>query len=193
MSERILNIPNALSFYRLAAAPVILILIFAGQREAFSVLVVISLITDALDGFIARVFGQTTTLGARLDSRADELTLGVAVVGAFVFERTSFWPDLPWLYLWLVCFVLSRLVPYLRFGRFPALHLYSSRISGYLLAVNFVLLFTIGYQREFFVFAFVFASLACLEIVAISLLQKEFKADQKGIYWVLRDMNRKAA
>lgn len=193
MKQGIVNVPNLLSFYRLIAAPVILVLILQGQREAFGVLVVISLFTDALDGFIARVFGQATAFGATLDSRADELTLAVAVLGAFVFERAAFWPELPWVAVWFGCFALSRLIPYLRFGRFPALHLYSSRLSGYLLAVNFVLLFTIGYQREFFVFTIVFAALACLEIIAISLLQREFKADQKGLYWVVRDINQEAA
>ena len=57
------NIPNALSLLRIALVPVFLLLYLARlDRWAFAVLV-LSGLTDALDGFIARRFNQITDCG----------------------------------------------------------------------------------------------------------------------------------
>ena len=69
----VLTIPNALSFYRLLAAPAIIWLALEEHRDLFVVLLCISLITDILDGLIARTFRMESKLGARLDSFADDL------------------------------------------------------------------------------------------------------------------------
>ena len=45
----VFNAPNALSVYRIAAAPLILYSIFSGHRMLFAWLVIINLVTDALD------------------------------------------------------------------------------------------------------------------------------------------------
>ena len=50
----ILNVPNLLSFYRLAMAPVIVALALSEQRTLFVVFLCISFVTDVLDGPIAR-------------------------------------------------------------------------------------------------------------------------------------------
>lgn len=190
--ERIVTIPNALSFYRLCAAPVILYLVIIGAREPFAVMLVVSLGTDVADGLIARLFNQKTRLGARLDSFADEFTFLVAIIGLLTFEWPALRGDWVFLAIFLVSYVASSLVPYLRFGKLPAFHLYSFRATGYLLAANFILIFTLGYMRGFFLFALVFGTLACLEIVAVALALDTFRTDQRGLYWVLRNRKRSA-
>ena len=74
------NVPNALSLVRIVLIPVFLVLYFAGwDRWAFIVLI-ISGVTDALDGFIARRFHQITDCGKLLDPIADKLTQVAVVV-----------------------------------------------------------------------------------------------------------------
>jgi len=68
------NIPNALSSYRLIMAPVLALLALTRHEEPFVVLIIISLITDILDGLIARGFQIQTSFGAKLDSIADDAT-----------------------------------------------------------------------------------------------------------------------
>lgn len=68
--KKIVTVPNLLSFYRLLAFPLILWLIISGKERLFAIFLIINLVTDFLDGFIARVFNQETDLGAKLDSFA---------------------------------------------------------------------------------------------------------------------------
>ncbi len=91
--DRFLTIPNALSSYRLCAAPFIAGLVYLQNRDAFAVLLVISLLTDMLDGLIARFSNQASRLGARLDSLADMATFIVAAIGLWVFERDTLRPE----------------------------------------------------------------------------------------------------
>ena len=81
VSSRIMTVPNILSFLRLALVPVFLVAILEGQdRLALGVLVVSS-VTDFLDGLIARRFGQITRLGQLLDPAADRLFIFAALIG----------------------------------------------------------------------------------------------------------------
>ena len=64
-------------------------------------LLVLSALTDALDGVIARKTGQITDLGKLIDPVADKLTQ-VAVVGAMLIVR-------PYIYPLLILFVLKEL------------------------------------------------------------------------------------
>lgn len=74
-----MNIPNALSLLRLLLLPVFAALyLMSGEYPAllywsFAVLV-LSGVTDSLDGIIARKFNQITDLGKILDPVADKLT-----------------------------------------------------------------------------------------------------------------------
>lgn len=81
-SHRLLTAPNALSVFRIAVAPLQLVLAHQQYQRAFLALLVLSLLSDALDGFLARRSGTTSTLGARLDSWGDMtmfLTLPICV------------------------------------------------------------------------------------------------------------------
>ena len=68
------TIPNILSAYRLLAFPFLAFLIVTHQERIFALFFLISLISDILDGWIARTFNLQTELGAKLDSWADTVT-----------------------------------------------------------------------------------------------------------------------
>ena len=61
------KIPNLLSGYRLAAAPFMLYLSWMGLRKTFLALLVLSLLSDAIDGFIARRLYVSSDIGAKCD------------------------------------------------------------------------------------------------------------------------------
>lgn len=92
------NVPNVLSLVRIFLVPVFLVL-YLNHRDmwAFGVLV-LSGLTDAVDGFVARRFNQITDCGKLLDPISDKLTQ-VAVVIALA---TRFGELLP---LAVLCFV----------------------------------------------------------------------------------------
>lgn len=68
------NIPNILSGFRLALIPVFVWQMLAGNTVAAGIILILSGITDLLDGKLARRFGWVTDLGKILDPIADKLT-----------------------------------------------------------------------------------------------------------------------
>ena len=74
-SKQILTIPNILSLLRLALIPFIVWSYSIKKFIASAILIVISGITDVVDGFIARKFNMVSDLGKALDPIADKLTI----------------------------------------------------------------------------------------------------------------------
>ena len=73
--KQIFTIPNLLSFLRLCMIPLIIWLYCAQKNYVLTaVVLVLSGLTDTIDGFIARRFNMVTDLGKALDPIADKLT-----------------------------------------------------------------------------------------------------------------------
>lgn len=68
------NIPNALSLLRLALIPVFAVLYLNGYVFWAIAALVVSGLSDAVDGFIARRLNQVTDIGKLLDPFADKVT-----------------------------------------------------------------------------------------------------------------------
>ena len=75
--------PNLITLSRLFLAPVLLVLAYAGESTAFLALFCASLVTDIVDGKLARWLGQASEFGARLDSWADFATYTTVPVCAY--------------------------------------------------------------------------------------------------------------
>ncbi|MGN0354353.1 MAG: CDP-alcohol phosphatidyltransferase family protein [Muricoprocola sp.] len=76
-SNKIITIPNILSFFRIALIPVLAWKYCIEKDSAGTVLLLLlSGFTDILDGFIARHFHMVSNLGKALDPVADKLTQG---------------------------------------------------------------------------------------------------------------------
>ncbi len=77
------NVPNTLTWLRIAAIPLIVLLFYMPYPwadPAAGLLFAAAGITDSLDGYFARKLGQTSRLGAFLDPVADKLIVAVALV-----------------------------------------------------------------------------------------------------------------
>jgi cardiolipin synthase len=68
-------VPNLLTFLRLCMVPFLVLAILDGHYRTAFLLFVIAGISDGLDGLLARVLSQHTTLGQYLDPVADKLML----------------------------------------------------------------------------------------------------------------------
>jgi len=86
------NVPNTLTWLRIAAIPLIVLLFYAPypwSDPAAGWLFAAAGITDSLDGYFARRLRQTSRLGAFLDPVADKLIVAVALV--LLVSRDSRW------------------------------------------------------------------------------------------------------
>jgi CDP-diacylglycerol--glycerol-3-phosphate 3-phosphatidyltransferase len=182
------HLPNILSSYRLIAFPYLIYLVATGEESLFSVLIVVNLVTDILDGWIARRFNLQTEFGAQLDSLADYGTYIAAFYGLYVFKQAELgdWINLAWAFAAFIAAFLA--LSFAKFRRSPSLHLYSTKIGGYLQGFLFFTLFTWGFWAPYFAFALLWGIASFVEGMVILLLLPEMRANQRGLYWVLRSL-----
>jgi cardiolipin synthase len=96
-----LNLPNLLTFGRLAVVPIFVFCLAKDHPVAALWLFVGAGVTDVVDGLLARLFHQETTLGAWLDPLADKLLVFTAFVALTAIGDVRF----P---LWFTILVLGR-------------------------------------------------------------------------------------
>jgi cardiolipin synthase len=90
--DRVLTIPNIISFIRLGALPVFLWLLFGRDDRAYAAWLLAALgVTDFLDGYIARHFDQVSNLGKILDPVADRLIFLVGGTAILIDGSVPTW------------------------------------------------------------------------------------------------------
>ncbi|HXC05936.1 MAG TPA: CDP-alcohol phosphatidyltransferase family protein [Bacteroidia bacterium] len=187
MKKKLAWIPNMLSVYRMLALPFILRAILAGDPGNFILLLSINLISDILDGFIARRFHFETELGARLDSFADMGTYSMAFTGMLVLQHSFVQAHYVAFIAMMILYTLPQLVCLARFHRPTSLHLYSSKVLGYVQGVFIVHLFLTGGNEFFFWFMTVQSYCTYLEALLIVLFIPVLRSNVKGVFFMIRD------
>lgn len=94
-----MNLPNLITLGRLLSVPVAVYLLMQTAYMAAFLLFVAAGISDALDGYLAKRYNQTTRLGAFLDPLADKTLL------VSIYVTLGLQGDLP---NWLVVLVVFR-------------------------------------------------------------------------------------
>ena len=186
IDKSILTIPNLLSFYRILSFPVIFYFAWTNRESIYFILLIISLITDVLDGFIARRFNMQSEFGARLDSFADIGMYIVAIVGVICFKSQDITPYTVSLYLFVSLLILPEVISFIKFRTFPSLHLYSAKIAGCFMGAFFFTLFIFGFYPLFYYLMLMTGILSFLEEIVVMLVIPEMKSDVKGLYWLWR-------
>jgi CDP-diacylglycerol--glycerol-3-phosphate 3-phosphatidyltransferase len=97
--DKIINVPNALTLVRILLLPVVVWRFVLGDTTGALIVYMTAMLTDALDGIIARKTNQITALGKLLDPIADKLSL-VTLLGLFVSNG-----EIP---LWVLAIILFK-------------------------------------------------------------------------------------
>ena len=128
MKQKI-NLPNALTALRILATACLLLL----RPNSFWFILIYTFggVTDVLDGYIARKTGQTTELGAKLDSAADLAYYTVMLLRIF----PVLWERLPrQIWLLVAAALVIRLCAYIvaavKYRRFAAQHTWLNKATG---------------------------------------------------------------
>ena len=179
-------VPNLISGARVLCAPVLLWLALAHHEAAFGVVLVAALVSDIVDGLIARAFDATSALGSRLDSLADALLFPVAAFGAWVFHADALRPSV-WAFVAVLGLALAEnAAALLRYGRLSSFHTYLSRASAYALGVFVGGLFVFGFVPWLMWLAVAIAIIASLEEFVLLWRLPEWRSNVRGLWWVLR-------
>lgn len=136
------NIPNLVTSLRIIGT--LLLLFVEPLKGQFFVLYMITGITDALDGFIARKLKVSSPFGAKLDSASDLMFYTVLLIKLL---PTLWFVLLPQYYIWYVVgiIVALRLFCYgyvaFKYKCFASMHTYLNKLTGLVIfCVPFALL-----------------------------------------------------
>ncbi|MGB2601170.1 MAG: CDP-alcohol phosphatidyltransferase family protein [Candidatus Omnitrophota bacterium] len=100
-----MNWANRLTIFRIVLVPVFITAILYHRLNAAFVIFLVATITDALDGYIARVRKEKTRLGAILDPIADKMLIGSAFI---CFSLVSGLPEYLKMPVYVPIIVISR-------------------------------------------------------------------------------------
>lgn len=104
MKEKFFTIPNILTLFRIVLIPFIVWSYFLSRTEFMVGLIVLSAISDVVDGIIARKFNMVTAVGKALDPVADKLTLLALLVLMCDYLKS------PPIFILLVIFAVKEIV-----------------------------------------------------------------------------------
>ncbi len=179
------NIPNILSTLRIIIAPILLYLAWFGHKNYFIIFLVTALLTDALDGFLARKLNATTKTGAKLDSIGD-----MAIYVAVPFCAWWLWPEIlkretPYVLLAMCGYAFPWIVGIVKFRNIPSYHTYGAKLAALVMSIAILLLFTCEFNILFRIAA-IFQAIVAIEEIAITIQLTELECDVKSI-WHLRE------
>ena len=89
-----LNLPNLLTLARVAAVPVVVVLLLSDSRASgmwAASIFGLAAVTDFVDGWLARKWGVVTVLGKFLDPLADKLIVMAALIMLIPLDRVPAW------------------------------------------------------------------------------------------------------
>ena len=187
------HVPNVVSAARIAATPLLLYFALQGHESAFTWLLVPALLSDIVDGWIARALELQSKLGALLDSIGDTLLLLTSVVGVWVFHPEVVTEHRAWCYTLIFAWLAEAALALVRYGRLSSFHTYVSKVAGYLLGIFVGALFVFGFQPWLLYVAVATSVLGNLEEMVLLRLLPEWRADVRGVYWVLRERSQETA
>ncbi|MFQ6006213.1 MAG: CDP-alcohol phosphatidyltransferase family protein [Woeseia sp.] len=180
------HIPNVISVARIIATPILIYFALGGRENAYTWLLLAALLSDIVDGLIARRFSFTSELGSRLDTMADTLLWVAAVAGIWKFH-----PELVMDYgilvvLVLFMWVVHHIAELLRYGKLASFHTYSMRASAYALGIFLISMFVWGIRPWLLYVASALSVLASVEQLILVALLPEWTPNVRGFYWALR-------
>lgn len=183
---RKLSIPDWLSVYRIISAPFLIGVIFFDERILFGVLLLISFLTDAVDGYLARKMNIVTQRGAQLDSIGDAITFCVGLAGILKFELNFVLEYIVIITFAFGLYLFQLFMAYWRYGMPSSFHTYLAKLSAILQATFMVYFFFFGVEMWLFYVATFFSIIETVEEIILILLFPKWKANVKGLFWVLK-------
>lgn len=184
------NIADWFSFYRIAAAPFLLIILWLGEREVFTSFLLVSYCTDMIDGFLARRLKITSARGSQLDSFGDQITFVVGIIGLLIYEFDFMQEHSFYIILVFVPYIFQMIIAFIKYRKATAFHTYLAKLSAITQAV--FILWLLFFEPIYWLFyvMIILGLLETIEEIVLIFIYDNWVAGVKGIYWALRDKRR---
>jgi cardiolipin synthase len=154
-TDRVLTIPNAISFARIALIPVFFTMIVdEDTTKAGLILFGVVAATDWVDGVVARATGQVSEVGKVLDPVADRLAIAAGLIALVIRGAFPLWAALLILVRDAAILVAGLVLLWRKRARIEVRYLGKVATFGLMTAIGFISWGSLGY-------AFAPAALAC--------------------------------
>ena len=126
------NIANYISISRIIMT---IVLLFPKTfSKTFYIIYIYCGLSDILDGFLARKYKITSQFGAKIDSIADMLFVGIALLKILPVIEISIG-----IYIWIIIIVLIKvfniILGYIQYKKLTLLHTVANKITGFVLFI----------------------------------------------------------
>lgn len=158
-------IPNIISGIRIVCAPILLFLAWEGHRNAFIVLLFASLVSDVIDGYIARRFNISSKLGAKLDSLGDMAIYLTIPICAWWLWPQVLKQEALFVFIAIAAYIIPLIAGLVKFRKIPSYHTFGAKIAAVFMSIAILLLFLIEFTWIFRIAAIFQALVACEEIL----------------------------
>ena len=174
-----MTVANAITSARIGLVPILLALAAGGWYWTFVACLAVSLVSDIVDGKIARHLGQTSELGTRLDSWADLATFAAVPFCAWWLKPEVLRAERGAAVVILAAWTVPILIGLARWGRLTSYHTTAVRAAAYALGGSILLAFA-GGPPWILRMAAAVAVLAEVEEVAITLTLPAWQANVRS-------------
>ena len=186
MHSRAYNIINAITWYRVAMVPVLVLLLLFGRIDIFKWLLPISFFTDAIDGFLARKYKVASVFGARLDSIGDDLTVAAGIAGIIIWKPGFIKEQALWLGILLALFIIQLAIAFYKFRKPTSFHTYLAKLAAVAQGLFIIIFFFDPFlPPAFFYIAWAITALDLVEEILLTLFIKKWATNIHGLYWYL--------
>ncbi|WFB35804.1 CDP-alcohol phosphatidyltransferase family protein [Kiritimatiellota bacterium B12222] len=181
LSSPIYTLPNFVSLIRILLAPVLLWAGVKGHSSVFLWGFAGSLLTDFLDGFLARLLNQQSKLGSQLDTVGDVLTGFVVIIGGWLL-----WPELVkaqawWFLILMIMLATSGMVTLIKYRHLPSYHTWTAKLSTAVLGLGVWLLFS-GLSPWLFRAGIIVLVISALEEIAITFILPAWRPNVPHVF-----------
>ncbi len=170
------RLPNLITCLRIMGSPALIVLAWLGQPFWLGVLTFLLVLTEWLDGFLARRLAAESPLGARLDTVADALFYSSLLLAVAAMRPNVMAREAAWIAAAIASYLCSWLASWIKFRRLPSYHTWAAKAAWVVVGLGIVNLLA-GWAAWPFRVAMLCVVIANLEAVAITTVISESRVD----------------
>ena len=180
--ENIYNIPNTITTSRFLLLMIMWFFALKKESKIVGIILLFALLTDALDGFLARRLKQETNFGAKYDSFVDNL-LGLSIIIWLPFLLPQmFKENIILIIITLIPLGIAWLIAVIKFKRNPEFHLYSNKLAWIIGGIFIIHALLFGYNLILGAMTMAILIFMAIEELIITLKYKNINENIKSIF-----------
>ena len=180
-----MTIPNILSLSRIAAAPFLIVASYYGSEKLFFILFSLMLVSDVLDGYIARKLHQCSKIGSKLDSIGDFVTYLSLPLSVWWLWPEIIKAEFAYIVATVLIYLLPGVVALVKFHQPVAYHTWLTKVTAVAISVGIILLLFTK-NSLFFHFAIAVLALEAAENILITLILSRPQTNVRSLWHIVR-------